>query len=88
MSIFILPPNCVERVTMGALLVLSLVIMSLMLDSYTPKSSARISVAGRLIGFAMFMVTWSTVGSTLIVGIDKDMFSIKNIPVWLKNVSN
>ena len=36
MSIFILPPNCVERVTMGSLLILTLVIMSLMLDSYTP----------------------------------------------------
>ncbi len=85
-SIFILPPSCVERVTVGSLLILILVIMSLMLDSYTPKSSSRNSVAGKLIGFAMFMVTWSTVISTCIVSIGKDMFTVKVIPVWLKNV--
>jgi hypothetical protein len=87
MSIFILPPSCVERITMGSLLILVLVIMSLMLDSYTPKSSSRNSIAGRLIGFSMFMVTWSTVISTCIISIEKDMFTIKVIPVWLKNVT-
>lgn len=85
-SIFILPPNCVERVTMGTLLILSLIIIMLMLDNYTPKSSTRSSVASRLLGFSIFMVTWATVVSTLIVGIDKDMFSVKRIPLWLKNV--
>ena len=88
MSIFILPPTCVERASMGVLLLLSLVIMSLMLESYTPKSSSSVSVIGKLIGFSMFMVTWSTVISTLIISIDKDNFVFRNIPPWLKNVNN
>jgi hypothetical protein len=37
--LFILPPTCVERVTLGVLLLLSLVVMLLMLESYTPKNS-------------------------------------------------
>ena len=86
MSIFILPPTCVERTTMGVLLLLTLVVMSLMLESYTPKSSSSVSVIGKLISFNMFMVTWSTVISTLIISIDKDNFVFRNIPPWLKNV--
>jgi hypothetical protein len=39
MSIFILPPVCVERVVMGVMIILSLNVMLLMLDSYTPKNS-------------------------------------------------
>jgi hypothetical protein len=34
----------------------------------------------------MFMITWSTVISTCIISIEKDMFAVKKIPVWLKNV--
>jgi hypothetical protein len=84
MGIFLLPPSCVERVTMGVLLLLTLVIMSLMLESYLPKTSTSISIIGRLISFNMFMVTWSTVVSTLIIGIDKDNFVYRAIPSWLK----
>lgn len=47
--IFILPPSCVERVSMGALLLLSLVVLSLILESFTPKSPSS-SVVGNLIG--------------------------------------
>ena len=86
MSLFILPAACTERVTMGVLLILSLVIISLMLDTFTPTGSTTISIIGRLIGFTMFMVTWSTVASTLIIGVEKDYFIYKNIPTWLEKV--
>ena len=62
--------------------------MSLMLDSYTPKNSINLSVIDNLIGFSMFMVTWSTFISTLILGLDKDSFTYRQVPVWLKNVIN
>ena len=88
MSLFILPPSCIERATLGVLLLLSLVIISLMLDSYTPKNSSTISIIGKLIGFTMFMITWSTVISTLIIGIHKDFFIYRTVPIWLKNVSS
>lgn len=71
---------------MGVLLLLTLVIMSLMLDSYTPKNSINLSIIDNLIAFAMFMVTWSTFTSTLILGLDKDSFTYRQVPVWLKNV--
>lgn len=87
-GLFILPPSCVERASMGVLLILSLVVMTLMLETYTPKTSMGSSVIGRLLGFSMFMITWSTVFSTLIISIDKDSFVHRNIPVWLKGVSN
>jgi nicotinic acetylcholine receptor len=86
MALFILPPNCVERVTMGVLLILTLVIMSLMLDAYTPKSSSKISIIGKLIAYAMFMITWSTCLSTVILSLCKDSFVVNPIPVSLKNV--
>ena len=86
MGIFILPPSCVERVSLGVLLMLSLVIISLMLESYTPKA-AGMSVIGHLIGFNMFMVSWATVIATLIISIDKENFlMVKKIPPTLKNV--
>ncbi len=39
MCIFVLPPICVERVVMGVMIILSLIIMLLCLESYTPKNS-------------------------------------------------
>ncbi|CAF0740801.1 unnamed protein product [Brachionus calyciflorus] len=84
--VFILPPTCIERASMGVLLLLTLVIMSLMLDSYTPKNSVSLSVIDNLIGFSMFMVTWSTFVSTLIIGLDKDTFTYRPIPTRLKNI--
>lgn len=39
MCLFILPPTCVERITLGVLILLSLIVMLLMLESYTPKNS-------------------------------------------------
>lgn len=84
MSMFILPPTCVERVTMGVLLLLTVVIMSLMLDSYTPKASSSVSVVGRLIGFTMFMISWSTLASSLVVILDRDRFTYVAIPMWIK----
>lgn len=86
MSMFILPPTCVERITMGVLLLLTMVIMSLMLDSYTPKSSSSVSVIGRLIGFTMFMIAWSTLASSLVVILDRDRFTYVAIPMWIKTV--
>lgn len=84
--IFILPTSCVERVTMGVLLILTLVICSLMLESFTPKS-ADPSIVGKLIAFDMFMITLATVISTLIISIDKENFlMIKKIPRWLINL--
>lgn len=87
MSVFILPPSCVERVTLGVLLLLSLVVLTLMLESYTPKNSANVSVIGRLIGFCMFMVTCATISSTLIISVDRDSFVYRKVPQWLKNVT-
>lgn len=86
MSMFILPPTCVERVTLGVLLLLTIVIMSLMLDSYTPKSSTSISLVGRLIGFTMFMISWSTMASSVVVILDRDRFTYSAIPMWIKTV--
>lgn len=86
MSMFILPPNCVERVTMGVLLLLTMVIMSLMLDSYTPKNSTRVSIIGRLIGFTMFMISWSTIASSIVIILDRDRFTYAAIPMWIKTV--
>jgi len=86
MSVFILPPSCMERATMGVLLLLSLVIISLILDMYTPTGSLSISIIGKLIGFTMFMITWSTVVSTLIISIEKDYFVFKTIPTWVEKV--
>ncbi len=86
-GIFILPPSCVERVSMGVLLLLTLVISSLMLESFTPKS-AEPSVISNLIAFDMFMVTWSIVISTLIISIDKENFlMVKKIPQWARDVN-
>lgn len=86
MSMFILPPTCVERVTMGVLLLLTIVIMSLMLDSYTPKATTSISVIGRLIGFTMFMIAFATITSSLVVILDRDRFIYVPIPMWIKDV--
>jgi hypothetical protein len=86
MTIFILPPTCVERASMGVLLILSIVLISLMLESYTPKNSTNISVIGKLVGFTMFMITWSTVISTSIIGIDRENFTNKTLPTWLKTL--
>ncbi len=86
MSLFILPPSCVERASLGALLILSVVVLSLMLESYMPKSSASVSIIGKLIGFCMFMVTLATVASTLIISVDRDNFVYRHVPEWLKNV--
>ncbi len=37
----------------------------------------------------MFMITWATVASTLIISIDKENFlMVKKIPRWLINVQN
>lgn len=36
--------------------------------------------------FNMFMVTISTLVSTLIIGINRDNFIVRAIPKWLKNV--
>lgn len=86
-GIFLLPPSCVERISLGALLLLTLVISSLMLESFTPKSPEP-SVISNLIAFDMFMITWSTVLSTLIVSIDKENFlMVKKIPQWAKDVT-
>ena len=87
MSVFILPPSCVERASLGVLLLLSVVILSLMLESYTPKSAASVSIIGKLIGFCLFMITSATVASTLIISVDRDNFVYRNIPSWLRNVS-
>lgn len=85
-GIFLLPPSCAERISLGALLLLTLVISSLMLESFTPKSPEP-SVINNLIAFDMFMITWSTVLSTLIVSIDKENFlMVKKIPQWAKDV--
>lgn len=85
-SVFILPPSCVERISTGVFLLLALVIMSLMMDSFTPKS-ANLSVIGGLIEFNMFMITWAILVSTLIISIDKENFlMVKKIPQWLKNL--
>lgn len=82
-SMFILPPSCVERISMGILLILTLVVSSLMLDSFTPKS-ADSSLIGKLIAFDMFMVTLATVVSTLIITIDKENFlMVRKIPQWV-----
>lgn len=86
MTIFILPPTCVERASMGVLLLLSIVLISLMLESYTPKNSTSISVIGKLVGFTMFMITWSTVFSTFTIGIDRDNFTNKTLPNWVKTL--
>ena len=86
MTMFILPPACVERVTMGVLLLLSLVIISLMLDTYMPKGATSVTIIGKLIGFTMFMVAWTTFLSCAIVGLDKDYFVYQNIPTWLEKV--
>lgn len=85
-SVFILPPSCVERITLGVLLLMSLVVLSLMLESYTPKTSANVSIIGKLLGFAMFMVTSATVASTLIISVDRDSFVYRSVPEWLKSV--
>jgi len=86
-TVFILPPTCVERTTMGALLLLSVVILSLMLESYLPNSSANSSVIAKLVGFTMFMVTWSTCVSTFIIAlVNMDSFAHRNIPNWIKDV--
>ena len=46
--LFVLPPTCVERITLGVLLLLSLVVMLLMLESYTPRNSySGISIIGK-----------------------------------------
>lgn len=85
-GVFILPACCVERVSMGVLLLLSLVILSLMLENITPKS-ANPSVIARLISFDMFMLTLATVISTLIISIHKDnSLILTKIPQWLKNI--
>lgn len=84
---FVLPPTCVERVTMGVLLLLTVVIMSLMLDSYTPKSSASMSVIGRLIGFTMFMIAFATIASSVVVILDRERFIYVAIPMWIKDVN-
>ncbi len=86
MTIFILPPTCVERASMGVLLLLSIVLISLMLESYTPKNSTNVSVIGKLVGFTMFMITWSTVLSTFTIGIDRDNFTNKTLPTWVKTL--
>jgi len=53
--LFILPPSCVERISLGVLLLLSLVVMLLMLESYTPKNSfAGISTVGNLMIYVYF----------------------------------
>lgn len=87
MSVFILPPDCIERVTMGILLLLTLVIMSLMLDSYTPKMSTNMSTISRLIGFTMFMVSWSIMASCVVIVMNRDRFIYVPIPMWIKNVT-
>jgi nicotinic acetylcholine receptor, invertebrate len=85
-SVFILPPNCVERTTMGVLLLLSLIIMTLMLESYLPKNSGSISTIGKLIAFSIFMVTWSTVLSTLIIAINCESFVTRSISPFIRKV--
>ncbi len=86
MTLFILPPTCVERVTMGVLLLLTVVIISLMLDSYMPKGATTVTIIGTLIGFTMFMITWTTLFSCLIISIDKDYFVYRNIPTCHEKV--
>lgn len=84
--IFILPPSCVERVTLGTLLLLSLIMMLLMLDLYTPKNSVSgWPVVGKLIMLNMFMATISTLVSSLIIGMSRDAFMVKKVPPMAKN---
>mgnify|MGYP001810855700 CR=1 FL=1 len=85
-GLFVLPPSCIERVTMGALLMLSLVIMFMMLESYTPRSSSNInSVLTQLIVFSLFMISLSTFASTTIMSIDKNAIVYRAVPMWLKD---
>jgi len=86
-GVFVLPAACVERVSLGVMLLLALVVMSLMMEATAPKS-AEPSVVGRLISFDMLMLTLATVLSTLVISVDKESFlMVRKTPQWLKNVS-
>lgn len=87
-SVFILPPSCVERVSVGVLLLLALTVLSLTLETFSPRA-ANPSIIAKLVSFDMFMLTLATVLSTLIVSVDKENFlMVRKVPQWTKNVGN